>query len=66
MLYTKKELYKELEKIGSTNLREELLTNVINGKEQLKVVDEDRYYYWVLQAVSEDQYKIVAQGSMWL
>lgn len=65
--YTKKELYKALEEIGSINLKEESLTNILTGKEtQTKVVDLDRNYYWILQIVSEDQYQVVAQGSMWL
>lgn len=63
--YTKKELYKALEEIGSTNLKEENLINILTGEQtQKKIVDLDRHYYWVLQIVSEDQYEVVAQGSM--
>ena len=65
--YTKKELYQALEEIGSTNLKEENLINILTGKEtQTKIVDLDRNYYWVLKIVSKDQYQVVAQGSMWL
>lgn len=64
MKYTKKELYEALESIGSTNLEEESLVNAITGeKTQLRIIDKDRHYFWILD-VNEGQYEVVHQGSL--
>jgi hypothetical protein len=65
MKYTKKELYEALESIGSTNLEEETLVNVMTGeKTKLRIIDKDRNYFWVLD-VNEGQYEVVYQSSFY-
>lgn len=64
MKYSKKELYEALANIGSTNLEEEAIINLITKEPtQLRITDKDRNYFWILN-VNEGQYEIVYQSSL--
>jgi len=63
MIYTKKQLYKELKKIGSINIKEEYLINFITGKRtNLRLHDTDKNYYWILKEVEKGKFEIIHQG----
>lgn len=64
MKYTKKELYEALANIGSTNLEEEKLINLVTGEQtKLRITDKDRAYFWILNE-NQGQYEIVYQSSL--
>lgn len=65
MEYTKKEFYTALAEIGTTNTSEEKMVNILTDQESgIRVTDNDRHYFWILEPTKNEQFKITYQSSI--
>jgi len=63
--FTKEEIYIQLKSIGTVNTSEEQLVNILTGeKASLRITDNDRHYFWILEQQANMKYQVTYSASI--